>query len=71
MIALGLGLSTCFAQDRIQVKPNKNMELLGMMYTIVYENPENPRYDTHNPDWEYGNWLLGKYGKYGESKTIH
>ncbi|MCR9249089.1 MAG: DUF4932 domain-containing protein [bacterium] len=59
-----------FTQSKIEVKFNENLELLGMAYTVVYENPNNDRFDNTDPSWEYGKWLTTNYGNYGDSKTL-
>jgi 6-pyruvoyl-tetrahydropterin synthase len=56
--------------SRIQVSFNPNLELLGLAYTIVYENPDNDRFDTTDPNWRYGRWLVDEYGRFGESETL-
>ena len=55
-------------QNKVEI--NTNMELVGLMYTIVYENPDNPRFDTTDPDWEYGQWLVNEYGHFGEDPLL-
>jgi len=59
------------SQDKLQIQVNKNMELLGLMYTIVYENPNNARYDTTDFNWEYGQSLIKNYGYLGNEETLN
>lgn len=58
------------SQKQIHVDLNQNMELLGLVYTIVYENPKNDRFDNTDPDWEYGKWLISNYGDFGQSQIL-
>jgi len=64
--------SVCFtsAQDKLKVSINKNMELLGLVYTIIYENIESDLFDTTDERWEYGKMIVKEYGHHIANKEL-
>ena len=61
LISLCFLIATGQAQSKVTIEPNKNIEFLGLVYTLYYENPKSILYDTHDPNWQYGQELIERW----------
>ncbi|WP_340065695.1 DUF4932 domain-containing protein [Ascidiimonas aurantiaca] len=59
------------AQEKLNVSFNQNIEFIGLVYTIIYENPNNPLFDDQTENWPYGQQILKEYGRFGKNATLN